>query len=359
MKQTICFATMCRNEEHCILDTLNSVYKYIDYWVICDTGSTDKTIDIIKTFFKDKNIKGELYNDEWVGFGYNKTLLLNRCYNKTDFIIHFDADDILEGDFDISSIDNTYIGYNINFKRGTTFYKNNLIMNNHYNWKVTGVAHNLFVCIDNYENKKIGDLTNKPFHILSRWVGNRSNDPDKYMNDAILLEKQFKSTLIVDPDNLNTRSIFYTAQSYYDCNKFDIACEWYCLYTKLKDIWIEELFESYKRIVDCLIRLDSPFNIILNYAKKGIELFSDRAEIYYILGKYFLKFKKYELAFFNIHKAFECNLSDVKQKYILFIDSHCYKDNLYDLIYMLAINTNREEYAKEIRRLSNIHRGKD
>jgi hypothetical protein len=352
MKPTICFATMCRDEENCILDTLNSIYKYIDYWVICDTGSTDKTVDIINTFFKDKNIKGELYIDEWVGFGHNKTLLLNRCYKKTDFVIHFDADDILEGDLDISSIDTSYIAYNINFKRGKFIYKNHWIMNNNYEWKVNGVAHNAFVCMDNYENKTIGDLTNKPFHILSRNIGNRSQNKDKYMNDALLLKKQFKSTLIMDDDNLNLRSVFYTAQSYFDSDRLDIACEWYCLYIKLKNTRTEEVFESYKRIVYCLIMLDYPFNVILNYAKKGIELFSDRAEIYYIMGKYFLKFKKYELAFFNIQKAFECNLSDVKKKYELFIDIDCYKDNLYDLLYDLAINTNREDYAKTIRSLS-------
>ena len=42
-KPRLCFGSMCKNEEHVILDTLNSVYKYIDYWVICDTGSSDST----------------------------------------------------------------------------------------------------------------------------------------------------------------------------------------------------------------------------------------------------------------------------------------------------------------------------
>ena len=30
VKPTLCFATMCKNEEHCIIETLESVYKYID-----------------------------------------------------------------------------------------------------------------------------------------------------------------------------------------------------------------------------------------------------------------------------------------------------------------------------------------
>ena len=43
---TICFITMCKNEEHCIKNTLESVYKHIDYWIVCDTGSNDKTCEI-------------------------------------------------------------------------------------------------------------------------------------------------------------------------------------------------------------------------------------------------------------------------------------------------------------------------
>ena len=56
-KPTICFATMCKNEEHCIKDTLESVYKYIDTWVVHDTGSTDNTCQIVTDFFEEKGIE--------------------------------------------------------------------------------------------------------------------------------------------------------------------------------------------------------------------------------------------------------------------------------------------------------------
>ena len=65
-KPTICFATMCKNEEHCIRETLKSVYKYIDYWVVEDTGSTDRTCEIVTEFFKEKNIPGELFRGIFV-----------------------------------------------------------------------------------------------------------------------------------------------------------------------------------------------------------------------------------------------------------------------------------------------------
>ena len=60
----ICLNAMVKNESNTILRMLNSVYQYIDYWVIQDNGSTDGTQDIIKNFFAEKNIPGFLYQTE-------------------------------------------------------------------------------------------------------------------------------------------------------------------------------------------------------------------------------------------------------------------------------------------------------
>jgi glycosyltransferase involved in cell wall biosynthesis len=64
-----------KNESHIILKTLEKLCSKIkfSYWVICDTGSTDNTKEIINDFFKSKNINGELYVDEWKNFAHNRT----------------------------------------------------------------------------------------------------------------------------------------------------------------------------------------------------------------------------------------------------------------------------------------------
>ena len=41
-----------KNESKIIVRLLQSVYKLIDAYCICDTGSTDDTIEVIETFFK-------------------------------------------------------------------------------------------------------------------------------------------------------------------------------------------------------------------------------------------------------------------------------------------------------------------
>jgi hypothetical protein len=325
-KPTICFATMCKNEEHCIMDTLESVYKFIDYWVICDTGSTDKTCEIIAEFFYNKNIPGELFVDEWVNFGYNKTLLFERCYKKTDYIIHMDADDIFNGNFDFSINDDyeNKIAYEVKMKRFSSEYYNLVLFNNKFKWKICGVAHTIAKCIDNTSNLETGIFSNKDFYVISRDTGNRSSDPNKYKNDAIILQKQFFDTLFEDEDDLNSRSVFYTAQSYMDSGNYIEAIKWYSLYLKLKNTWIEEEFEANLRISICLQYINGDEKKILFYLTRAKEMFKDRAEPYFELGNYYTKIKKDYEALIHFEIAKNKNFENVKKKYSLFINKAAY-----------------------------------
>ena len=186
----LCFGSMCKNEEHVIIDTLNSVYKHIDYWVICDTGSTDNTCKLIIDFFTEKNIPGELWLDEWSGFEINKSLLFERCYNKSDFLLHLDADDWLMGDFNTDELYNAKAdAYLFRLKRGSSTFKATILYNNRVQWKYVGVAHNIIVCL----HKK--DIQQSQYFIRDKtWIdaeerGIRNIDPQKYIKDAIALKE--------------------------------------------------------------------------------------------------------------------------------------------------------------------------
>ena len=321
-KKTICFATMCKNEEHCIKETLESIYKYIDTWVVHDTGSTDNTCKIVTDFFQEKGISGELFIDEWKGFDHNKTQLFNKCYNKSDYILHLDADDLIVGDFkfDIKGDKDAYF---LNTKRGSACYKCLVIFNNRVHWKFCGVAHTTIKCIEkNYTTSE--ELIKENLYLHSRDTGSRSNDPEKYYKDALKLKKQFFDTLYNDPDGLNNRSVFYTAQSYMDAKKFSEALQWYSLYIKLKDTWIEEQYESYIRIGKILIELKKPFIEIKKYIDKANSIFPDRAEGYYILGVHCNYNNKHELAYKLLKTAKEKKYEEARQKYKLFVLKNCY-----------------------------------
>lgn len=326
-KPTICFATMCKNEEHCIKETLENVYTFIDYWIVCDTGSTDNTCKIIQDFFNEKNIPGELHIDEWKGFDINKTMLFNYCYKKADYILHLDADDLLLGEFDFTSKDSGFLSYMCWCKRSndlTTRYKVKFLFNNNYHWKFCGVAHTTIKCLDCNDNLQDGDLTHKNFFLHSRDTGNRSNDPEKYYKDALKLTAQFFETLLDDPDYLNARSVFYTAQSYKDSGRLKDAAQWYTLYTRLTNTWFEETFESYLNLGKIFERMEMPEDKIIEAYKKAIEVIPDRAESYLYLGRYLNQVNQFEQAYNILTKGKNINLEVAKKKYTLFVNEECY-----------------------------------
>ena len=328
-RPTLCFATMCKNEEHCIQNTLESVYKYIDYWVVCDTGSTDRTCEIVKNFFEEKGIPGELHVDEWVGFDVNKTLMMSRAKDKADYVMHLDADDLLVGDFKFTSNDVPYDTYYIPVKRGVSEWKAWIIFDNRVTWKFCGVAHTTIKCLER-PNLTSLDLSNRGFYISGEGIGSRAFDPKKFYYDAVKLEKQFWDTIVNDPDELNMRSVFYTAQSFMDSDMYKEGLNWNSLYIKMNGGWIEEKFEAQMRVSICMMYLDYPHDRIIQEMEKAIAIFPDRAEPYYHIGSFCNRVGRYEDAYKYLTKALACNINKVKEKYVLFVDERAYGKNIYD-----------------------------
>ena len=63
----ICLNMIVKDEADIIAGTLENICEAIklSYWVICDTGSSDNTRELITNFFKEKNIPGELHDTPW------------------------------------------------------------------------------------------------------------------------------------------------------------------------------------------------------------------------------------------------------------------------------------------------------
>lgn len=340
-RPTIVFASMCKNEEHCIKNTLESVYRFIDYWVICDTGSTDETCNIIRNFFEEKGIPGELHIDEWVGFDKNKTLMMERAYGKGDYIMHLDADDLLVGDLVFPTDDAGWDCYYAPVKRGGAEWKALIFFNGRQHWKFCGVAHTIIKSLDKPEGYNTGDLSMYGFYISGEGIGSRSFDPKKYFYDAEKLQKQFFDTLDEDPDGLNNRSVFYTAQSYMDCGMNDEAVKWNRLYLKIKDTWIEERFEAQMRIARLYLRMEKPIELAEEEMKKAIDLFSDRAEPYFYLGVHHNWKGNWEAGYQYLKAAKGKDLTSVKSKYILFVNEGCYGKRVNDELSVACFWTNR------------------
>ena len=132
---TLCLNMMVKNEEHCILHTLTILTSRIkfDYWVISDTGSTDNTASLILAFFAAAKIKGELIDDVWRNYSENRTTSLNHAYNKTDYVIVFHPDDIIETRFSLPEplLNDAYY---LKLRDNSKEYQYCLVLNNRLHW---------------------------------------------------------------------------------------------------------------------------------------------------------------------------------------------------------------------------------
>jgi glycosyltransferase involved in cell wall biosynthesis len=81
-----------KNESKIILRLLQSVVDLIDAYCICDTGSTDDTVNMIETFFREKNIPGKVIVEPFRDFGYNRSFALKACDDiPAEYVLLLDA----------------------------------------------------------------------------------------------------------------------------------------------------------------------------------------------------------------------------------------------------------------------------
>jgi len=206
-----------KNESHVIRETLESVVKYIDYYVISDTGSTDDTVDIIKEFFDNRGILGEIYHDEWLDFGHNRSLALEHARAKSEYIWVIDADDVIVGNMDLSNL--VYDYYYIKIGKEFCYSRANIFKNfKDYRWRYVGKVHEYPTCDKPYMTS--GTISGK-YYLKSRRLGNRNKDPNKYLKDALILEDELKK------DPTNARNTFYCARSYFDHGNYGKAVEFF------------------------------------------------------------------------------------------------------------------------------------
>ena len=278
---TICLNMIVKNESHIIKNTLENLCNKIQfsYWVICDTGSTDNTQQIITDFFNDKNIPGELHNNEWKNFAHNRNIALNEAFDKTDLLLVFDADDEIRGNIIMpKTVDSD--GYSLNFGNSDGIsYQRILLINNKIRWTFKSVIHEYINCLK--PNPQISYLEGN-YYVESGRSGSRNNDPNKYLKDATILEESYYEAQ-TNNDPIYMRYGFYCANSYKDAGKTEEAIKWYKI-TLNNENWDQEKYM-------CCLNLYNLFNILgekekgLYYLVESFHYDLERMECVYLLIK--------------------------------------------------------------------------
>ena len=294
-KTTLCLNMIVKNESKIITRLLDSVAYLLDSYCICDTGSTDNTVDLIETYFRQKNIPGKIVHEPFRDFGYNRTYALKSCETQdVDYLLLLDADMMFWVDPKITAQEfkQGLVADAYHVFQGTEhfFYKNVRMVKNRRGFSYWGVTHEYV--------QSPPDANYKQFerdYCFINDIGDGGCKTDKFLRDVKLLTKGLED----NPDN--DRYTFYLANSYRDAGQPEKAIEYFKKRIKLGG-WVEEVWHSYYSIGRCYKLLDDNANAIYywmeayNHFPNRIENLYEIIKHYRVQGNHHMAYMFYSLA---------------------------------------------------------------
>lgn len=207
---TICLCMMVKNEAHIIRRALESAMPYIDYWVICDTGSDDGTPAVIEEVMQHK--PGKLYHTTWKNFGHNRGEVLALASPHAGYLLMMDADMTLnvKGAFRHKL---QHDMYEIRYE-GNLDYSQPMLVSSRHQWRYIGVTHEYLFAETATQSEFLPEVS------LTHY-GDGGCRADKFERDIRLL------TAALEAEPENARYLFYLAQSYKDLQRYQEAQYWY------------------------------------------------------------------------------------------------------------------------------------
>lgn len=247
-KATIALSMIVKNESHIVVEALKTIYTLLDYYIVVDTGSSDGTQDIIKKFFDEKNIPGEIISHKWKNYGDARNVALQHTIGKADYGFWIDADDKLEidDDFNVDEFKeelfiNKYDGLYVNYLNFYNFIRTSFFSTTEP-WKWYGALHELLIC----DKKDFKVTVAKGLRIVQYSCGSSWSNPNKWIDYLDMILDFMKTT---DKNHeLYPRWIFFLAQTYNEAGYPEKALEYYDQRSKMENNMDDERYLSLFRI---------------------------------------------------------------------------------------------------------------
>jgi predicted GH43/DUF377 family glycosyl hydrolase len=262
--QTIGLCMIVRNEEAIVGRCLDSVAGLIDSWVICDTGSTDATPELVHAALAD--LPGELHETEWVDFGHNRSELMALARGSADYLLLLDADMTINVRAPLPPLSED--AYLLRETGGLDFGVLRLVRGDRH-WWFEGSTHEHIATDGRFDQEQLDQL------LVEHHSDGFSRD-EKLIRDIGLLKRD----LVRDPEN--ARAVFYLAQTYRELGKPELAIAQYRRRVELGG-WEEEVF--YANLQEGMLRAEDDLETAGPVLLEAWERRPSRAEPLYALAR--------------------------------------------------------------------------
>jgi len=281
-----CLAMIIKNEGPLLPRLFESVRGFVTEYCVVDTGSTDDTIDMLKSM----DMPGTIFEEPFVDFGTTRNFLLQKCRQttKSDYLLLLDADMILckSPEWDWAKLDSKVDVYTLVQISSLEYENVRLIRTDATDIKVVGSTHEYYDVPSHYRQAALPkDL------VYIRDVGDGKCKDDKFSRDERLLKRELAA------DNDNPRTVFYLANTLKDQEKFAEAIPYYVKRTQMGGFFAETDL-SYTCLVQCYLGLDDVANAEKYASIATYERTVPRAEAFYYLSFHLHSQHKYDLAWY-------------------------------------------------------------
>jgi glycosyltransferase involved in cell wall biosynthesis len=320
-EKKVILLSMIKNENKIIKRLIESTLPIADAICICDTGSTDNTVEVLTDYFKDFKIPAKVFNGPehaWKNFGHNRSQsflsVVEYCKElgwdpEHVYALVMDADMQLVVLPTFKKSDLKAIGYRIIQKSPNIEYYNSRFLKIAHPWICSGVTH------EYWDGGATDAITQDKIYISD--IGDGGCKADKFERDVRLLEQG-----LIDSPN-NPRYLFYLAQSYKDSGQIDKAIEYYQKRINAGG-WFEEVwYAMYTLMKLCAEKKDYP--MMEMWGNRAYEYHKGRSENLLYLCRFFKDRRQYWKAWHYYTLGAEIKKPDD----LLFIETDAY-DRAFD-----------------------------
>lgn len=309
-RMNVCMNMIMKNEEARIERCLRSAAPHVQSFVLCDTGSTDKTREVAAKVLSEYPVRCHIVSTEfktWDQARNDALVMARKLEPESDYLLLFDADMelVVPAGFNFNSLD--LDGYQVRQDSGSISYYNLRMVRTRVEASYKGVTHEYLAV-----KGTLGTLTEIHF----RDYADGSNRKDKCERDI----KFLKDGILGLGDGLVVRYMFYLAQSLKDIGQTEEAMSWYIKRSESGG-WHEEAWFSRYMAGLCAKQVNKIPEYIY-WELMAAATIPDRAEPWVELSTFFREKGWPELGFLFSRRASECKADGCG----LFVDraSHSY-----------------------------------